>query len=209
MKKFDELMEVAAILNGPEGCAWDRKQTFFSLQPYVLEEAHEVIEAIDSQQDDKIVEELGDLLYTIIFYAKVAGKEGRFSMEDIIDTVKEKLIRRHPHIFAGQKIETEEELEKNWEKIKSEEKGKEKRAHAFDGIPPTMPLVAKAQKMLRIMMKASFPLFSDRMKKVYSEQDLGEEFLHLVWLAEQNGLDAESAMRRALSSKEESFRNKS
>lgn len=209
MKKFDELMEVAAILNGPEGCSWDRKQTFFSLQPYVLEEAHEVIEAVDAEQDDKIIEELGDLLYTIIFYAKVAQKEERFTIEDVIDSVKEKLIRRHPHVFGDQKIETEEELEKNWEKIKKEEKGKEKRTHAFDGIPPTMPLVAKAQKMLKIMMKASFPLFSDRMKKVYSEQDLGEEFLHLVWLAEQNGLDAESAMRRSLSQKEEAFRNQS
>jgi MazG family protein len=209
MKKFDELLEVAAILNGPEGCAWDRKQTFTSLQPYVLEEAHEVLEAVDSDVDDKIIEELGDLFYTVIFYAKVAQKQGRFGMEEILQGVIEKLVRRHPHVFGDQKIETEEELEKNWEKIKSTEKGKEQRVHAFEGIPPTMPIVAKAQKILSIIKKSSFPLFGDRLKKVYSEKDLGQEFLHLVWQAEQNGLDAETCMRRALTQLELQFLDRS
>jgi len=209
MNKFDELLEVAAILNGPEGCAWDRKQTFTSLQPYVLEEAHEVLEAVDSDVDDKIIEELGDLFYTVIFYAKVAQKQGRFGMEEILQGVIEKLVRRHPHVFGDQKIETEEELEKNWEKIKSTEKGKEKRAHAFEGIPPTMPLIAKAQKILSIIKKSSFSLFGDRPKKVYAEQDLGEEFLHLVWQAEQNGIDAETVMRRSLFQLQQQFLDRS
>lgn len=198
MKKFDELLEIAAQLMGPEGCAWDRKQTFTSLQPYVLEEAHEVIEAVDSDSDEKIIEELGDLLYTVIFYAKVAQRLGRFSLEDILCCEIDKLIRRHPHVFGDLKIDSEEELEKNWEKIKSQEKGKEKRSHAFEGIAPTMPLVAKAQKSLRIMMKSSFPIFSDRRKTPFSEKDIGDELLHLVWLAENSGVDAESALRRAL-----------
>lgn len=200
-------MEVAGILNGPKGCAWDQKQTFTSLQPYVLEEAHEVLEAVDSNDDEKIVEELGDLLYTIIFYAKVAQKEGRFTMEDIIDAVKEKLIRRHPHVFGDLKIETEEELEKNWEKIKKEEKGKEKRSHAFDGIPPAMPLIAKAQKVLKIMSKSSLAPFADRVKKAYSEEDLGEEILHLIFIAEICGFDAETLVRRTLSKKQEEYLN--
>ena len=153
MNKFDQLLEIAAILNGPNGCLWDHKQTFTTLQQYLLEETHEVLEAVDSNDDHKIIEELGDLLYTIIFYAKVAQKQGRFTIEEIIDGVKEKLIRRHPHVFGDQKINTEEELEQNWEKIKKEEKGKEIRVHAFDGIPPSMPLLAKAQKVLKIMMK--------------------------------------------------------
>jgi MazG family protein len=205
MKKFDELMEIAAILNGPDGCSWDRKQTFQSLQPYVLEEAHEVLEAVDSDEDAKMIEELGDLFYTVIFYAKVAQKLGRFTMEDIIECEKEKLIRRHPHVFANEKIESDEDLEKNWERIKKEEKGKEHRSHAFDSLPPSMPLVAKAQKMLKIVLKSSFSLFEDRIKSTCTEQEIGQELLHLIWLAEINGIDAEGALRRALNNTKEQF----
>ena len=143
MKNFDELLEVASILNGPGGCAWDQKQTFQTLQQYVLEEAHEVLEAVDHDDDHKIVEELGDLLYTIVFYAKVAQRTGRFTMEEIIDGVKEKLVRRHPHVFGDLKIETEEELEKNWDRIKSQEEGKKMRSHPLEGVPSTMPVIAR------------------------------------------------------------------
>ncbi|MBM3207474.1 MAG: MazG family protein [Chlamydiae bacterium] len=198
MQNFDELLEVAAILNGPEGCAWDRKQTFQSLQQYVLEEAHEVLEAVDHNDDDKIIEELGDLLYTIVFYAKVAQRTGRFSMEDIIDSVKQKLIRRHPHVFGDLKIETEEELEKNWDKIKSQEKGKDKRTHALEGIPASLPLIARAQKVLKIMMKESVPFYKDRLLTPIDETEFADQMLHLIWLAEGSKLDAESAFRRYL-----------
>jgi MazG family protein len=206
MKKFDELLEVAAVLNGPEGCAWDKKQTFHSLQPYVLEEAHEVIEAVDSKQAQKIIEELGDLLYTVIFYGKIAQKEGLFSMEDIIDAVKEKLIRRHPHIFRDQKVASVEDVEKNWDKIKQQEKGKEARKSPWDGIPPTLPLVAKAQKIIKALKKETFSVFPDRQVCPCSEQEIGEELLHWVWQAEESGVDAESALRRSLVQREEVYR---
>ena len=107
MKQFDELISVAEKLLSPEGCPWDLKQTFTTLQPYVLEEAHEVIEAVDLNDDSKILEELGDLLYVIVFYGKLGEKQGRFSLKDIIDTIKEKLIRRHPHIYGDVKVENE------------------------------------------------------------------------------------------------------
>ncbi|MCX6987616.1 MAG: MazG family protein [Chlamydiae bacterium] len=208
MNKFDQLLEIAAILNGPNGCLWDHKQTFTTLQQYLLEETHEVLEAVDSNDDHKIIEELGDLLYTIIFYAKVAQKQGRFTIEEIIDGVKEKLIRRHPHVFGDQKIDTEEELEQNWEKIKKEEKGKEIRVHAFDGIPPSMPLLAKAQKVLKIMMKTSFPLFKDQVASKMSEEEISEQLLHLVFLSELNGFNAETITRRALAKKQDLFLSK-
>ena len=208
MNKFDQLLEIAAILNGPNGCLWDHKQTFTTLQQYLLEETREVLEAVDSNDDHKIIEELGDLLYTIIFYAKVAQKQGRFTIEEIIDGVKEKLIRRHPHVFGDQKIDTEEELEQNWEKIKKEEKGKEIRVHAFDGIPPSMPLLAKAQKVLKIMMKTSFPLFKDQAASKMSEEEISEQLLHLVFLCELNGFNAETITRRALAKKQDLFLSK-
>ena len=85
MESFDKLLDVAEKLNAPDGCPWDRQQTFDSLKPYVLEEAHEVVDAVDGGVDDDLVEELGDLLYTVIFYAKVAEKEGRFTMDNIVN----------------------------------------------------------------------------------------------------------------------------
>src|SRR5579863_10005397 len=144
MDQFDSLLRVAETLLGPGGCPWDQKQTFASLQPYVLEEAHEVIEAIDADDDGKMVEELGDLLYTVIFYGKLAEKTGRFSLVDIVNAIEEKLIRRHPHVFGEVKVEGADEVLKNWEKIKLEEKGDKRPESVLDGIPPTLPLVTRA-----------------------------------------------------------------
>ena len=116
---MDELIEVAETLMGPEGCFWDKKQTIHSIQAYFLEEAYEVLEAIDSGDQEKIIEELGDLLYVIIFCAKIAEKEKKFLLKDVFLSVKEKLIRRHPHVFGDAKIETIDELSKQWERIKT------------------------------------------------------------------------------------------
>ena len=122
MYGFEELMEVAQTLNGPDGCLWDQKQTFQSLRPYVLEEAQEVVEAVDSDKNEEIIEELGDLFYTVIFYTMVAKREKRFSIQDVIETLKAKLIRRHPHVFGDAKAESMEEVIDIWNKVKKEEK---------------------------------------------------------------------------------------
>ncbi len=118
MKEFDDLLLVANTLLGPEGCPWDRKQTMHSLQTYLLEETHELMEAIDSKDIKKMEEELGDALYTLIFTAKLAEKENLFSLSQVMCLVKEKLIRRHPHIFGNVKAESAEEVMRNWEEIK-------------------------------------------------------------------------------------------
>lgn len=122
MKIFDELLEVADQLNGPKGCPWDRKQTFESLQKYVLEEAEEVSLAVSNKDYENLKEELGDLLYTIIFYAKIASKKNLFAIEDIISGVKEKLVRRHPHVFGEEEILDAESVSKRWQEIKEEER---------------------------------------------------------------------------------------
>ncbi len=198
MKAFDDLLEVARVLNAPGGCPWDLKQTFFSLQPYVLEEAHEVVEAVDGQNDKEIVEELGDLLYTVIFYAKVAEKDSRFTMEDILVAVKEKLIRRHPHVFGTSSANTEEEVVKNWDLIKNSEEGKKDRKTPLEGIPDQLPLLAKAQKMLKVFHKEKFKASSQ-------EGDLGDSLWLLVEEAESLGLDLESVFRRRLEEKKKQF----
>lgn len=205
MDPFDSLLHVADQLLGPNGCAWDRKQTFQTLQPYVLEEAHEVIEAVDADDDRKMVEELGDLLYTIVFYGKLAEKNGRFSMKEIVEAIREKLIRRHPHVFGEIKVDGIEDIVKNWGKIKAEEKRDTERESILDGIPPTLPALQRAQKILKRIQRAGSPLLSEE-KEAATEEEIGDGLLQLILRAECNKIDAESALRRALARLEKTFR---
>ncbi len=206
MDAFDSLLHVAERLLGAKGCPWDQKQTFLSLQPYVLEEAHEVIQAVDLNDDCKIVEELGDLLYTIIFYGKLAEKSGRFSINDIVSGIEKKLIRRHPHVFGEVKVEGADEVVKNWERIKAEEKGESTPKSILDGIPPTLPSVIRAQKILKRLQRAGSPLAPKIAPDSMTEEELGEQMLDLILKAENNGLEAESALRRATLRREGAFR---
>lgn len=206
MDKFDSLLRIAEQLLGPNGCPWDQKQTFLSLQPYVLEEAHEVIEAVDADDDRKMIEELGDLLYTIVFYGKLGEKSGRFSIEEIVDTIKEKLVRRHPHVFGEIKVENIDEVIKNWEKIKAEEKKGVKSSSILDGIPPTLPTLIKAQKILKRIQRSGSELLNKDTQKM-TEEEVGSQLLQLILLAELNEIDAESALRRSLSKLENSYRS--
>jgi MazG family protein len=206
MDPFDSLLLIAEQLLGPDGCPWDRKQTFLSLQPYVLEEAHEVIEAVDADDDAKIIEELGDLLYTIIFYAKLAEKSGRFSIVQVVNAVREKLIRRHPHVFTQMKVEGEEEIVKNWEKIKAQEKAGSPQTSILDGIPPTLPAAVRAQKVLKKLQRVGSSLAPKQDLFSISEEEIGEGMLALILRAENSSVDAESALRRSLLRLEENFR---
>lgn len=207
MDQFDSLLLIAEKLLGPNGCPWDQKQTFLSLQPYVLEEAHEVIEAVDADDDRKMIEELGDLLYTVVFYGKLGEKTGRFSIEEIVKTIKEKLIRRHPHVFGETKVENVDEVIKNWEKIKAEEKKEAQYLSALDGIPPTLPTLIKAQKVLKRILRSESKLLSREAQKM-TEDEVGSQLLKLICVAELNEIDAESALRRSLAKLEDSFRSK-
>ncbi len=205
MKEMDELIEVSNILMGPNGCPWDIEQTFKTLQPYFLEEVHEVIEAIDSGESSKIVEELGDLFYTVVFCAKIAEKEGHFTLENVITTLREKLVRRHPHVFSDLAIESIEELKVHWEKIKGEEKAHENRESLLDGIPPTMPLIQKAQKMIgKISKRPKFTLAEKAQED--KERAFGKKLLDLIAEAEKEEIDAEGALRREVKNLEVSFR---
>lgn len=206
MDPFDSLLLVAEELLGPNGCPWDQKQTFLSLQPYVLEEAHEVIEAVDADDDRKMIEELGDLLYTIVFYGKLGEKTGRFTVEEIVNAIREKLIRRHPHVFGDVKVEDVDEVVKNWEKIKAAEKGKSRPPSVLDGIPPTLPTLVKAQKILKRIQRSGSALLSKENHAQASEEEIGSQLLHLILRAEQSEIDAESALRRSLGKLEEAFR---
>lgn len=194
MKAFDTLIHTVEALLGPKGCPWDQQQTFKSLQPYVLEEAHEVIEAVDADDDFQIVEELGDLLYTILFYAKLGEKLKRFTLEEVINQITEKMVRRHPHVFGDVKAETVEEVMKNWQAIKAQEKGKEEKKLR---IPPTLPALARAQKVIQYVLAKEPGTFLK--EETTTEEEIGLKLLALVAQAERQGIHAESALNRALS----------
>ncbi len=207
MHAFDELLKVAERLNGPEGCPWDRTQTFFSLQPYLLEEVHEVLEAVDVKDDEKTIEELGDLFYTIIFYCKIAQRDKRFTIQQVIESVLAKLIHRHPHVFGDTRADTPEEVMKEWEKRKLAEKAHKDRKSALDGIPESLPPITKAQKIIRKIVHKNPAFFlSAKESPASTEDEIANELVAVLCKACQKDIDVESVLRRKTASLEKEFR---
>jgi uncharacterized protein YabN with tetrapyrrole methylase and pyrophosphatase domain len=198
MKAFKELIEVADRLNDPKtGCPWDIKQTFSSLQKYILEEACELIDAIDTEDLDNMIEELGDVFYVVVFYCKVAEREGSFTLEKVLEVLKEKLVRRHPHVFGELQCNSSKEVEEAWKKIKQKEKGQ--RVSALEGIPRSLTALARAQKILSKLIEHECEEILLATKVELNEELLGKRMIELVLNAEHHGLDAEKALRKALS----------
>ncbi len=144
-------------LHDPDGCPWDREQTHQSLKPYLLEETYEVLEAIDSGSDGQLTEELGDLLLQIVFHGEIASRDNRFTIEDIIAGIIDKLIRRHPHVFGNVKVDGSEQVLKNWEEIKRREKrGKKGGGSVLDGLPRSLPALIKARRIQEKVSRVGF-----------------------------------------------------
>lgn len=122
MKNFNDLVKLADTLLGPQGCPWDKEQTLDSLKKYILEEANEVVEAIDNKDFENLKEELGDVLFNIVFMSKLAEQSKKFDINDVIENVTKKLIRRHPHIFGDKKASSAQEVKDIWSEMKKEEK---------------------------------------------------------------------------------------
>lgn len=146
-QRFDELVQLMAKLRAPDGCPWDRKQTHESLKPYLLEETYEVLETIDKQDEPKLREELGDLLLQILFHAQIAAERKAFSMEEVMQLLADKLVRRHPHVFGekGDGALTPDQVYSNWEQIKKSERQQAGRSDSvLDGVPNTLPALLRA-----------------------------------------------------------------
>lgn len=206
---FQEVVAIIDRLLGPNGCEWDRRQTLESLRSCVVEEVYELIEAIDLNDNAMILEELGDLFFNAIFFSRVAEKEGRFAMSDVLKGIAEKLIRRHPHVFGDVKLEELDDVMKQWDRIKNEEKGKVHRKSALDGIPKDLPALSRAQKALKKMLKLKFPLphQAPEIPPFENEEELGTLLLTIAEQAQIKGLHAEHALRKALSHAEKDFRS--
>lgn len=153
--RFEQLVDIMRRLRAPGGCPWDAEQTHESLTRYLLEETYEVIEAIDEKSSQHLKEELGDLLLQPVFHSAIAEEAGQFNIDDVIGTLCEKLIRRHPHVFGDLDIKTSDQQVENWEKIKKLEK-REDRQSALSGVPDHLPALMKAHKISEKASRVGF-----------------------------------------------------
>ena len=212
-----KLVDLMATLRGPGGCPWDRKQTAESLKPFLIEECYEVVDALDENNPDKVKEELGDLLFQIIFHARIAEERGEFTIRDVITTNVEKMIRRHPHVFGEEKLTTDKEVLANWEEIKKKEKGYEDRQSILEGVPRSMPSLIRAHRLQERAARVGFDWkhlnetlpkldeeieeFKESLKTENAakiEEELGDIFFMLVNISRFLDVDPEEALRKTI-----------
>ncbi|MBM7663429.1 tetrapyrrole methylase family protein/MazG family protein [Bacillus mesophilus] len=155
-QEFQSLKDVIAALRGPGGCPWDQEQTHQSLKPFIIEEAYEVLEAIDEEDDDHLIEELGDVLLQVMLHAQIGEDEGWFTIQDVIRSVTEKMIRRHPHVFGEQKAEHSSEVVKLWDEIKKKETKNTNQESILSGIPQSLPGLLLANAIQKKAAKVGF-----------------------------------------------------
>jgi tetrapyrrole methylase family protein/MazG family protein len=208
-RRLLDLVKVMARLRGPGGCPWDREQTHQTLAHPLLEETHELLEAIDMGDSDAIRDELGDLLLQVVFHAQMASDDGRWDVDDVARRLIEKLIHRHPHVFGDVEVSGSEEVLTNWEKLKAEE-GSGPRPGVEDEIPPTLPALARAAKVQRraagwgvewASPEAALAALGEQVGELSEASDdaerrIGEVLFAAVAAARKLGVDPESALRR-------------
>ena len=151
-----DLVEIIRILRAPGGCPWDAEQTHLSIRRDLMEETYEVVDAMDRDSAADLCEELGDLMLQVVFHAQIERERGRFTVEDVIDGVAQKMVFRHPHVFAGGKADTSDEVLVNWEILKRQEKGQKSTADAIEAVPHTLPSLWRAEKLQKKTAKAGF-----------------------------------------------------
>lgn len=199
---LDELVAVMDRLRSPGGCPWDARQTHRSLAEYLLEEAYETVEAIESGDRDDLREELGDLLLQVVFHARIAQEDPDepWDIDDVARGIVAKLVRRHPHVFAADDgVTTAEQVESRWHELKAQEKG---RASVTEGIPEALPALLRASKVLARSEHIDVPVpdvgVALDAAGIEDEEALGDLLLALVAQARERGWDAEAALREAV-----------
>ncbi|CCO22111.1 nucleoside triphosphate pyrophosphohydrolase [Maridesulfovibrio hydrothermalis] len=210
-ESLKKLRNVISTLLGPDGCPWDKEQTPASLCDYVIEEAFELVEAIRADDKREAMEELGDVMFLLLFIAELYEKNGSFTLADAIDSSSAKMIRRHPHVFADCKVENQDELLKNWEKIKRSEK--EKSEKIFDSLPKGLPPLLKAYRINAKAARTGFTFESDEQciqqlesewkewntalesgDSKASEEEFGDYLFTLIELGRRKGIKANTAL---------------
>ena len=211
-KEFEELVKIVSRLRHPDGCPWDRDQTSQSLIPFLIEEIYELIESIDEENWETVKEELGDVIFHIVFQASIAEDNQQFKLEEVLKTVNEKLVKRHPHVFNIDQVVINGDINKEWEISKHKDKGRKSR---LDGVPKNLPSIIKAQ---RIQQKASLAGFDwNKIELVWEkiheeilelkeaqhqknndhiEEEIGDVLFSIVNLSRFLDISADNALRR-------------
>ena len=223
--KFEKLVEIMSTLRGPRGCPWDKQQDHNSLKPMLVEETYEVLEAIDNSDSEGLSEELGDLLLHIVFHAQLGKEAGQFDIDSVIDGICQKLIRRHPHVFGDETASSPEEVLRNWDAIKAQEKAQKlagrtpEQRSRLEGIPKKLPALHEAHQISSRAVRAGFdwPDIEGVFDKLEEEtrelrdaltapedsrqsrleDEIGDIFFVVVNLARFLKIDSESALKRA------------
>ena len=214
--ELDDLMKIMAALRGEKGCPWDKEQTRESLKPFIVEEAYEVLEAIDEKDPEAVKEELGDLLFQIVFECQIAKELGEFEMADVIEKIGKKMIARHPQVFGDADYKTSEEVLVHWEAQKKRE-GKH-RESILDGVPKTLPSLLRAHRLqdrasrvgfdwdkiedVILKLEEELEEFRAALKEKQQEEiedELGDIFFVLVNISRFVGINPEDALRKTIS----------
>ncbi len=209
-KAFVEFIEIVERLRGENGCPWDRAQTHKSMEKNLIEEAYEVIEAIENEEFSKLKEELGDVLLQVAFHAQMAKEEGKFDIEDVINTISRKLVYRHPHVFGNVKVTGVEDVLKNWEALKKKEK---EAKSVLEGVPKHLPALIKAyrvgekvaqEKLDWDTLEDVFLKLDEEIKELKCaetknrEEELGDVLFTIVNIARKEDIDPDRALNRAI-----------
>jgi tetrapyrrole methylase family protein/MazG family protein len=216
MTAFDDLVALMVRLRGPGGCPWDREQTLETLKTYLLEETYEVLDALDGGDPGEHREELGDLLFQVIFQSQLRSEEGAFTIEEVIEGIHDKLVRRHPHVFGDSAAGTSREVLDQWERLKAEEKRGTSRPSLLDHVPEHLPALLKTLRLTEKAARVGFDWTEeqDLLEKGEEEwrelreavadgrkeriaEELGDLLFVLANLARRQGLDPEDALRQA------------
>ena len=221
--KFQHLVDIMARLRSKDGCPWDIEQTHESLSRHALEEVYEVIESIDQGRLDDLPGELGDLLLQVVFHARIAEEDNRFDINDVLDSINEKLVRRHPHVFGDEKIETAEEQTQAWEQSKISQEGKRS---AVDGVPKQLPALLRAHRMQGKAAAVGFewpqvePVWDKIREELnelqaayesgdveHTEEELGDLLFSIVNLSRFIKIEPEQALRKSCEKFERRFKS--
>ena len=225
---IQSLLDIMRRLRDPDGgCPWDLKQNFHSIVPYTIEETYELADAIAAEDFAQIRDELGDVLFQVVFYSQMAKEQGLFSFDDVVNGISRKLLRRHPHVFAkpDERQVSEQEVKERWEQIKGEERQQKNQVGALDDVPRALPALSRSQKLQKRAARVGFDWselgavrekvdeelgeLSEAVSDGDSEaieSEMGDVFLAMVNLARHLGVDAEAALRKANRRFEDRFR---
>lgn len=215
---FDDLAGIITVLRSENGCPWDRAQTHTSIRKNLIEETYEVCEAIDTDDTALMREELGDLLMQVMLHSEIAKEEERFDIDDVVDEVSRKLVVRHPHVFADVDADTPEKALLSWEAVKAATK-KDKRKSSLDGIPPSLPALMRASKLINKAKKAGMTYDGSKVASriadaaaslaaSYDKETASKLLLDVVSLMQSNENDAEEELTKQINSLETILREK-